>query len=162
MKIKECTVEDIVYILEHPWDITRQELENFGLLQKHSHEELAELLMEHNFGHCRILTDMNDIPIAAVGMAISTSTDWVCWSIRSELFPDYYRHVTAAFKNLLSEHGELQRKLDGTFERIILITSVDSPGVERWCKTIGFKKTNGDGIKELYDCDVGVYVKEFY
>lgn len=160
--IKECTVEDIVYILEHPWEVTKEELENFGLLQKYSKEELAKLLMEHNFGHHRILTTEDGIPVAGVGMAVSSMTDWVCWSIRSELFPEYWKEVTEIFGNLLADHAKLQRDLDGKFERIILITSVDSPKVRRWCKTIGFKKTERDDIKDMYDCDVGIYVREFY
>ena len=162
MEVRKCTVDDIVYILENPWPITKLELETFGLLEKYSNRELAELLLEHNFGHSFVAVDMLDNPVAAFGMAVSTRTDWVCWSVRADTFPSYYKEITKIFNEKLGQQGTKQRTLDGKFERIILITSVDSRRVERWCKTIGFKKANRDDIKELYDCEVSVYVREFY
>lgn len=162
LTVRQCTREDIIYILNHPWEITQQEIDNFGLSKEYSKEQLSDLYLEDNFNHSFVAVDDTGTPITAFGMAVLNMTDWVCWSVRSYLFPRYYKDVTNIFNKKLKELGELQRKLDGKFERIILITSVDSDKVERWCKIIGFKRTNNNDIKKEYDCDLGVYVREFY
>lgn len=161
LKVRPCTEEDVLYILNNPWEITQQEIDNFGLSDKYSKEELSKLYLEHNFNHSYVAVDTEGNPVAAFGMAVLNMTDWVCWSVRSNQFPQYYKDVTKIFNKILEERGRFQRDLDGKFERIILITSVDSDKVERWCKTIGFKRTNNDDIKEYYDCDVSIYVREF-
>ncbi|MES3016206.1 MAG: hypothetical protein V4721_00445 [Bacteroidota bacterium] len=163
MKIRQCTVEDIIFILEHPWEVTKQEIENFELDKKYpTNQQLAELYLEHNYGHSFVAVNDDGVPVAAFGMAILSKTDWVCWSVRHELFPYYSKEITEIFNQSLSDSATKQRNLDGTFQRIILITSVDSIKVERWCAIIGFKKATGDGIKEYYDCDIGVYIREFF
>ncbi len=161
ISVRNCDVQDIMFILENPWEVTKQEIENFGL-NKYNHQELAKKYLEHNFGHSFVAVDDNGYPIVAFGMAVLSYTDWVCWSIRSDLYPQNAKEVTVIFNKYLQERAKVQREKDGKFERIILITSVDSEKVASWCKIIGFKKTTGSGIKEYYDCNVGVYVREFY
>lgn len=162
MIVRPCLAEDIHFILSHPWDITKKELENFGYDKKYTHSELSELYLKYNFGNSYVAIDDTGYPIVAFGMAISTNTDWVCWSLRSDRYPENFKETTKIFNDYLQKGARWQREKDGTFTRIIMITSVDSLAVEKWCKIIGFKRTTGNGIKEQYSCDVGVYVREFY
>ena len=39
MEVRQCTAEDIIDILENPWDVTKEELDNFGLTEMIKYEE---------------------------------------------------------------------------------------------------------------------------
>ena len=161
MITRECTVEDIIYILEHPWRITKEEIQNFNF-KGLNNEAIAQKFLENNFGHNLVIIDPVGNPIWAFGMAILNHTDWTAWALYGENFPLYKKEAIELYNQESIKHAKMQRDLDGKFERVILITAVDSPKVERWCKTIGFEKATNNGINDLYDCKVGVYIREFY
>lgn len=162
MIIRTCTAEDIIYILKHPWIVTEKEIEYFGFKGEFSHEEIAQKFLENNFGHSLVIIDPVGNPVWAFGMAILNHTDWSAWALYSDTFPLYKKDAIEIYNEKIQEHAAAQRKFDGKFQRMVLITAVDSPKVERWCKTIGFNKATNNGIKELYDFEVGVYIREFY
>ncbi len=161
MIIRKCTPEDIIYILQHPWEVTRQEMENFGF-KDFTHEYLADKFLENNFGHNLVAIDDAGNPIWAFGVAIANYTDWTSWALYGENFPLYKKEAIEIYKEAVADWAAKQRALDGKFERVILVTAVDSPKVSRWCETIGFKKATDSGITKNYEANLGVYVREFY
>lgn len=161
MIVRKCTPEDIIYILEHPWIVTKLERERFGF-REFSPSYIAGRFLENNFGHSLVIIDDSGKPVWAFGMAILNATDWTAWALYSDTFPLYKKEAIELYNQKIQEHAEKQRQFDGKFERMILITAVDSSKVERWCKTIGFKRSTNNDINKQYDCEVGVYTREFY
>lgn len=161
MIARKCTVEDLVYILNHPLPATKQEIVNFDLAL-YPPDYIAERFLENNFDHNLVIVDDMGNPIWAFGMAIFNYTDWTCWALYSDTFPLHKKEAIKLYNEKFIEHAKLQRQIDGKFEKVILVTAVDSRQVARWCKTIGFNKATDSGIKDLYDDKFGVYVREFY
>lgn len=161
MIIRECTPEDLIYILQHPCEITRREMENFGF-KDFTDEYLANRFLENNFGHNLVAIDDAGNPIWAFGVAIANYTDWTCWALYGEHFPLYKKEAIEIYKKTVAEWAVKQHAFDSRFKRVILVTAVDSPKVSRWCETIGFKKATDSGITKNYEANLGVYVREFY
>lgn len=161
MIVRPCTTADIIYILENPWDITKKEIEHFfnGTL---NNEEIAQEFLGNNFGYSFVIIDPMGNPVWAFGVATLNETDWTAWALYGKDFLLYKRQAIQLYNDTCVRNAKIQRDLDGKFERIILVTAVDSPIIARWCRIIGFNKTSDRSINELYGPGFGVYIREFY
>ena len=132
MEVVNMDERDIDYVLANPWEVSKDELNAFGIECWNWKMTVRTLWVNSKYASALRL---NDATVAILGGYLTDDGIWRTWFLASDLFPLHAKDATKTTRKFLREAFKRE-----TPAQVISITASAREDAENWFRLIGFAR----------------------